>query len=82
MVQFISVSNAHVKETQMWKPSDTEKDKLREFYEDCSVAVDQLPYTEEFEQLFQKLGIDVSRNELFRVLGNMRKRRELPKKPR
>ena len=66
----------------MWKPTFEEKAKLCQLSEKCSVAVDLLPYTDEFELLSEKLAKDVSRNEVFRVLGNVRKRKELPKKPK
>jgi hypothetical protein len=66
----------------MWKPNENQKDRLRELYETCSLTVDRLPHTDEFDKLHDSFGEPVSKNELFLALASMRKRKELPKKPR
>ncbi|QEG25236.1 hypothetical protein MFFC18_51600 [Mariniblastus fucicola] len=66
----------------MWKPDENEKQRLFDLYEECPLTVDRLPHTKEFDLLHEKLGKEISKNELFRVLANLRKRKELPKKPR
>lgn len=66
----------------MWKPNEEEKDRLRKLYASCTLTVDRLPHTTEFEELHEAFGADVSKNQLFLALANMRKRKELPRKPR
>jgi hypothetical protein len=66
----------------MWKPDEHQKEVLRQLYENCELTVDRLPHTREFDELHESFGESVSKNELFLALANMRKRKELPKKPR
>lgn len=66
----------------MWRPDESQKETLRQLYENCCLTVDRLPHTKEFDQLHESFGEDVSKNELFLALANMRKRKELPTKPR
>ena len=66
---------------EMWRPSDPEKERLRDLYSQCELTVDRLPYSEEFEAIYQDFGNkSVSKSELFFALANMRKRKELPRK--
>ncbi len=50
---------------------------LVELYERTQMAVDDLPYTEEFEQLYesflQRSGLSLNRHEVWRVLAGQRK---------
>ena len=67
----------------MWKPSDPEKEQLRGLYAECALTVDRLPYSEEFESIYEDFGNEkISKSELFLALANMRKRKELPRKAR
>jgi hypothetical protein len=56
---------------------------LAECYRRQGVAADQLPYTEEFEQLFdevqRQMGLALTRAEFWRLLASARKRGALPR---
>jgi hypothetical protein len=56
---------------------------LAECYQHLGVAADRLPYTEEFEQLYEEVlgrtGVGLTRAELWRMLANARKRGALPR---
>jgi hypothetical protein len=56
---------------------------LTECYQRQGVATDQLPYTEEFERLYEEVqrrtGGTLSRAEVWRLLANARKRGALPR---
>ena len=67
----------------MWKPSNIEKDQIRDLYSECELTVDRLPYSDEFETIYEDFGNEkISKSELFLALANMRKRKELPRKAR
>jgi hypothetical protein len=56
---------------------------LAECYRRLGVAADQLPYTEEFDRLFEEVqsqtGAALTRAEFWRLLANARKRGALPR---
>jgi hypothetical protein len=56
---------------------------LAECYRHQGVAADQLPYTEEFDQLHEEVqrrtGLALTRAEFWRLLANARKRGVLPR---
>lgn len=56
---------------------------LAEVYAERGVPADQLPYTEQFEELYldvlQRTGATLSRAEIWRELANARKRSRLPR---
>ncbi len=66
--------------------SRAHEDMLIELYGQIAQTLDDLPYTEEFEQLYAKFversGRDLSRHDLWRALSNLRKARRLPRKKR
>ena len=67
----------------MWKPDDAQKSRMKKAYDNSPLTVDRLPFTKEFDAMYDELDFDrVTKNELFMALANMRKRKELPKKPR
>ncbi len=63
-------------------PLSAEEERLIDAYVRTGRSVDDLPYTDEFEQLCQDLGIDetrTARHEVFRKLANLRKQGRLPR---
>lgn len=65
-----------------WVDSITPEDqKLIDAYAEIGVPVDRLPYTEEYDELLRKAGLELNnetRRETFRRLTNLRKRSRLP----
>ena len=62
-------------------PLDPADQRLVEAYKTSGRSLDDLPYTPEFERLFQLLGLedtDDARHFTFRRLLNLRKRGQLP----
>lgn len=55
---------------------------LTKLYKNCGLSVDRLPYTKNFDQLFtdfrNQTGTEVTKNELYLALTNLRKRGTLP----
>ena len=67
------------------KLTDSQKKTMAKIYDEVTeVTSEKLPYTDEFEVLcnafVSKTGLDLSRNDIWRLLSNMRKRKELPRK--
>ena len=66
--------------------SNAHKQILAELYEQARLTVDQLPYTDEFEQLYTEFvarsGRALTRNEVWRALASVRKRSGLIRKQR
>lgn len=63
-------------------PLSSEDERLIDAYVRTGRTVDDLPYTDEFEQMCQDLGINESRaarHEVFRKLANLRKQGRLPR---
>jgi len=56
---------------------------LAEVYANRGVAADQLPYTDEFEDIYtevtRRTGVPLTRAQLWRVIANARKRGVLPR---
>ena len=56
---------------------------LAEEYERCGLAADRLPYTDEFEALYQSVttrtGAPLARSEMWQLVTNARKRGALPR---
>lgn len=63
-----------------------EKDVVIGLYMQVVACVDQLPYTGDFDLLYEglrnKLSSPISKNEFWRCLTNLRKAKELPRKAR
>ena len=60
-----------------------QKSKIRDAYDKNPLTADRMPFSEEFDAMYNELDfVGVTKNELFMALANMRKRKELPKKPR
>lgn len=66
--------------------SKAHKDLLLELYSRTSKTLDDLPYTEEFEDLYTafvaRSGRTMTRHDVWRVLTNLRKARQLVRKRR
>jgi hypothetical protein len=66
--------------------SRAHEDMLVELYGQTAKTLDDLPYTEDFEQLYAKFversGRALSRHDLWRALSNLRKARRLVRKER
>lgn len=62
------------------------KQLLAELYERTRRTVDELPYTDEFERLFEsflgRTGLNLSRNQVWRALASQRKASRLERKKR
>ncbi len=62
------------------------KDLLIELYKRTRKTVDDLPYTEEFERLYesflQRSGLDMNRHDVWRALASQRKASRLVRKER
>lgn len=65
---------------------DEHKQQLIELYERTRMTVDDLPYTEEFERLYesfiQRSGLSMNRHDVWRALASQRKARRLVRKVR
>ncbi len=65
---------------------DEHKQLLIELYERTKKTVDDLPYTEEFERLYesflQRSGLDMNRHDVWRALASQRKASRLIRKER
>lgn len=65
-----------------------ERELLTDLYRNCSRTVDDLPYTNEFENLFHrfsanaKLNQPLDRHAFWRILSGERKASRLPRKKR
>lgn len=66
----------------MSKLDENQKKQLADAYAPCSLTVDRLPFTPEFDRIYEPFSDVVTKNELFLTLANMRKRKELPRKAR
>jgi hypothetical protein len=57
---------------------------LTKLYKNCGLSVDSLPYTKTFDLMYHEFrnqtGTEVTRNELYAALTNLRKRGSLPTK--
>jgi hypothetical protein len=66
--------------------SDHHKQLLVELYKRTRKTVDDLPYTEEFEQLYesftQRSGLSMNRHDVWRALASQRKASRLLRKER
>ena len=65
---------------------DEHKQLLIELYERTRMTVDDLPYTEEFERLYesfiQRSGLNMNRHDVWRALASQRKGSRLVRKVR
>lgn len=65
---------------------DEHKQQLIELYERTRMTVDDLPYTEEFERLYesfiQRSGLSMNRHDVWRALASQRKASRLVRKVR
>jgi len=63
-----------------------EKDILADLYTRTNMTVDDLPYTDEFEELYKgfiaRSGLTMSRHDVWRALANRRKASKLVRKTR
>ncbi len=68
------------------KLRDEHKALLVELYERTAKTVDDLPYSEEFERLYesflQRSGLDMNRHDVWRALASRRKGSHLVRKER
>jgi hypothetical protein len=66
--------------------SDQHGEILAELYSDCNATLDDLPYTDAFEQLYSQFllraGVTLDRHGLWRALSNARKAGKLARKAR
>ncbi len=70
----------------MWRPDVFEKSIICELYTEVEQAVDSLPYTETFDELYEKFCVGaerkVTKHEFWRALANLRKQKKLVRKGR